>query len=277
MRYSFTKLQAAANDFVLFDFLATAATEFSAEQIRHIADRRRGIGCDQVLILEKGDTGVIHYRIYNADGEEVMQCGNGACCVALYLHMRGLFVANADDFQLQTASGELSLRFTTTGWPQVALAVPDFTPQNIPVDFPEQKMLYELPLAGEERQLTVLTLGNPHAVIVVDDVQNFPVQHIGKLVQQLPHFPESVNVGFMQCDTPEHIHLRVVERGVGETPACGSGAAAAVVAGKIRGLLHSDVQVAMPGGVLGVSWQNETESVWLSSEAKYCFAGSIEL
>ncbi len=275
MRYRFSKMQGNENDFVVFDGFNHPLPGLDPEQVRHIAHRRRGVGCDQVLTLERCADADVHYRVYNADGSESMQCGNGARCVAVYLRRQGRF--HADSIRARTGGGELLLRFDQRGEPQVNMGLPCFEPEHVPVDFPEYQSRYPVQVDGQRHFLAALSIANPHAVLQVDDTDTAPVQQLGSAIQQLPCFPQGVNVGFMQICATDHIRLRVFERGAGETPACGSGACAAVVAGHVWELLGTHVKVSMRGGELDVEWHGKQAPVWLTGPANFCFEGSMEL
>lgn len=274
MKLSFTKMHGAGNDFVVID-ATRAPFQPSPALLRRLTDRRYGIGCDQVLVIEAASAPEVdfNYRIFNADGSEVGQCGNGARCLARFVREQGL--SSADRLRVQTAARILTLEHAPDGRIRVDLGVPDFVPAHLPMTLPQAaQYAVTLPLHGEVR-FTALSMGNPHAVITVDDVHTAPVQTLGPVMQALPSFPESVNVGFMQVLAPHEIRLRVYERGAGETLACGSGACAAAVSGIRSGVLRSPVQVQVPGGRLAVSWDGGDAPVWLEGDTETVFRGEL--
>lgn len=263
------------NDFVLFEFIKRQQT-LSRAQIQFIADRRRGIGCDQVLVIEPAQIphADFRFRIYNADGGEVEQCGNGARCVARYLRDQGL-IARADT-KLETAGGVIAIKVEADGLVTVDMGAPRLEPEQIPFVAVVEAPSYRLQLDDRELKLAALSVGNPHAVLRVDDVQAAPVAQLGARIETHSRFPKRVNVGFMQVVNRAAIRLRVFERGVGETSACGSGACAAVVAGRIQGWLDERVTVELPGGKLMVSWRDRHAPVLMTGPATKVFEGSIE-
>lgn len=276
MRLRFTKMQGLANDFVVID---ATREPFSPdpEQIRRLADRRLGVGCDQVLVVEAppGDEADFGYRIFNADGGEVEHCGNGARCFARYVVERGLF--SGREIRVHTAGGPLVLYLEDDDQVSVNMGVPVLEPAAVPFAAEQRQAFYELEVDGELLQLGVVGLGNPHAVMRVDDVDAAPVARFGPLIESHARFPRRVNAGFMEVVSPEQIRLRVYERGVGETPACGSGACAAVVVGRLWEVLAATVAVDLPGGRLTVSWSGEGEPVWMRGPAETVFDGEIDL
>jgi len=272
---AFTKMHGLGNDFVLIDALARPV-QLTSAQIRFIADRRQGVGCDQLLLIESARTSNadFRYRIFNADGGEVEQCGNGARCVARYLHERKL-IARADA-KLETAGGIISVRIEQTGLVTVNMGRPALAPPDIPFIADSQAPCYSIEVAGEALELSVVSMGNPHAVLLVDDVATAPVGTLGAQLESHPRFPKRVNVGFMQVVDRRSVRLRVYERGVGETLACGSGACAAAVAGRLRGLLDERVTVGLAGGELMVSWPDTHAPVHMTGPATKVFEGSID-
>jgi diaminopimelate epimerase len=276
MKLSFTKMHGLGNDFVLLNALEEAI-ELNKEQICFIADRRFGIGCDQLLMIEKSQTpGVdIRYRIFNADGNEVEQCGNGVRCVGEYLRTRGL--TEKDEIVVETVNGIVTIYFENDEQIRVDMGVPVFEPKQIPMTVKEQRLFYSLSIDATELEFMAVSMSNPHAIILVDDVETAPVSTWGPLIQQHSNFPESVNVGFMQILDPEHVYLRVYERGVGETLACGTGACGAVAAGINAGRLEHDVDVELRGGNLQISWAGEGQAVWMSGPATTVYEGQIEI
>ncbi len=264
------------NDFVLINALETSI-ELQPEQLRFLADRRFGVGCDQILLIEPSQlAGVdIRYRIFNADGGEVEQCGNGVRCVGDYL--RKLSLVEGDSVKVETSAGLLTIYFEDEELIRVDMGVPEFEPKNIPFDIGKRKTSYSLSLDSGEIELMAVSMGNPHAVIVVDDVKLAEISTIAPQIQSHKSFPRSVNVGFMQIVDPEHIRLRVYERGVGETLACGTGACAAVVVGINAGRLDSKVDVELSGGHLSINWAGAGTAVWMVGPATTVFEGQIEL
>jgi len=276
MRLYFTKMQGAGNDFVMLDLISQRFL-LRPLHIRRLADRHYGVGCDQVLVVEPptDPNADFAYRIFNADGSEVSQCGNGARCFARFVRDRRL--TRKRTLVAQTRAGLLSMQIQGDGSVEVTQGIPAFAPADIPLLTAAQADSYTLTVAGRTVEFGALSLGNPHAVIVVDDAGLAPVAEIGAALQQHDAFPERVNVGFMQIRSRDSIVLRVYERGVGETLACGSGACAAAVYGILRGWLDSPVDVTLPGGKLRVSWPGHGEAVVLAGPTESVFEGSINL
>jgi diaminopimelate epimerase len=276
MKLPFTKMQGLGNDFVIFD-ATRQPLELSAAQIRRIADRHFGIGCDQVLLIEPARLAHtdFHYRIFNADGAEVEQCGNGARCFARFVHERGLSAKPI--IPVGTAAGRIVLTLEADGQVTVDMGLPVLEPAQIPFQAAARATTYPLQLAQQSLLISAISMGNPHAVIQVESVDTAAVERLGPVIENHPDFPHRVNVGFMQCIDRRHIRLRVHERGVGETLACGSGACAAVVAGRLQGLLDECVEVELPGGKLMVKWQGEDRPVLMSGPAETVFEGNIDL
>jgi len=276
MALNFTKMHGLGNDFVVIDAIRQSVT-LTPDRVRDIADRRRGIGCDQVLLVEQAvSAGAdFRYRIFNADGSEVGQCGNGARCFARFVRDEGLIAR--DLMTVETASGFLELELLSDGNATVNMGVPVLEPARIPFDAAARATIYPLDIGDQQFEITAVSMGNPHAVLLVDDVENAPVNSLGPLIEQHLRFPERVNAGFMEVVNDRHIRLRVFERGTGETAACGSGACAAVVAGQMRRLLDTRVTVTLPGGDLVVSWAGETHPVYLTGPATRVYEGHIEL
>ncbi len=276
MQLSFTKMHGLGNDFVVFNAI-DQPLELRAGQIRFIADRRFGIGCDQVLLVEaarNADTD-FYYRIYNADGGEVEQCGNGARCFARFVRDKGL--SARDVLKVGTATGEITLYHEADDLVRIDMGVPRFVPSQIPFETRQQAVTYPIELDGDVYQIGIVSMGNPHAVMLVEDVARADVQRLGPLLESHALFPQRVNAGFMQVLSPSEIALRVYERGAGETYACGTGACAAVVSGIQRGLLDERVNVKVRGGELVISWSGENNSVWMTGPAVAVFEGMIEL
>lgn len=280
MNFPFTKMHALGNDFVVLDF-TQARFELSPELAARIADRHFGVGCDQILIVEPSPAADIDfgYRIYNADGSEVGQCGNGARCFALYVHRKGL--SNKSTISVQTLSGVMRLSIDpNTQQVQVNMGAPVFAAADIPLNLANAAR-YQLDIAWGTVEFSAVSMGNPHAVITVDDVSRAPVFEVGSQLQAHAAFPQSVNVGFMRIHSRQHISLRVFERGAGETLACGSGACAAVVAGIQQGVLDHTVTVSLTGGDLQVSWPEskanaQLPSVTMTGPATHVFDGVLE-
>ena len=276
MQIEFTKMHGLGNDFMVFD-LPAAAPMPTAAQWRALSDRHTGIGFDQALVLQppRRHGSDAFYRIFNADGSEVEQCGNGARCVAALLHRRGRL--NGDTVAIDCNAGLMRARVLPGDLVSIDLGVPNFDPRSLPFDVPAQNATYSLSAGGEHIEIGAVSIGNPHAVLHVESVDDAPVERIGRALQSNAHFPKQVNVGFMQVLDLAHIRLRVYERGVGETLACGTGACAAAVVGHHLGLLGKDVEVRVPGGVLSVHWGGPGQSVWLTGPAQRSFEGRVEI
>ena len=286
MKLPFTKMHGAGNDFVVLD-ATRAPLALSPAQYRFLADRRFGIGADQILIVEPGDPARgtdFTYRIMNADGGEVEQCGNGARCFARYVHDRGLTTQTTLRVQTQKAVIEPTLQ--PDGRVTVDMGAPFLAPAEVPFDTQGLTPrllngceLWPVALANHPVELAVVSMGNPHAVMRVDSVAHAPVDELGPQIESHPRFPRRVNAGFMEVVNPGHIRLRVFERGTGETLACGSGACAAVVAGIRLGWLNAneDVDVDMPGGRLSIRWAGPGTPVWMTGPATTVFDGEIDV
>ena len=275
MRLRFSKMHGIGNDFVVAD--ATGAPIPSTEQVRFLADRREGVGCDQVLMAVRPDAadrdlGVV---IFNADGTRAEQCGNGMRCMAVFARERGLVAS--DEMTFETPGGRVDASVGGGGAVSVRMGVPRLDPPEIPIAAPRRAADYRLEIAGEEVRFACVSMGNPHAVVRVPDVEAAPVARLGEALQSHPFFPESVNVGFTQPLARDRVRLRVFERGVGETRACGSGACAAVVAGRLGGDLDGRARVELPGGTLEVRWDGEGEAVWMTGPTAWVFDAEIEL
>lgn len=274
MRFTFTKMHGAGNDFVVVD--ATARPfELEREERRRVADRRLGVGCDQLLVVEppRGDED-FHYRIYNADGGEVEQCGNGARCVARFIHDKGL--SENRRLRLGSSGGIVTAELLDDGV-RVNMGAPKLAPREIPFLADGEAVVYTIDLEGETLDIGAVSMGNPHAVLAVNDIATTPVADLGEMLESHPRFPERVNVGFMQRLDATHVKLRVFERGAGETLACGTGACAAAVWGILAGKLEHEVEVELPGGTLMVSWQGRGEPVFLAGPAVTVFEGTFLL
>ena len=276
MKLGFTKMQGAGNDFVVFDATARAF-DLTREQLRRLADRRFGVGCDQVLVVEPASApgADFRYRIFNADGGEVEQCGNGARCFVKFVHQRGLTRKRA--IRVQTPGGLIEPRLEDDGEVSVNMGAPVLDPARLPFSAESAGPVHVLQVAGAAVEIVAVSLGNPHAVQIVADVDTAPVETQGPLIERHARFPKRVNAGYMQVLDRHAIRLRVYERGVGETLACGSGACAAVVSGVIRGLLDSPVEVQTRGGQLTVAWAGGDNPVWMKGPATTVYEGTIEL
>jgi len=276
MSLKFTKMHGAGNDFVVIDGIRQSVA-LSPEQIRLLADRHFGVGCDQLLLVEKSrrDDADFRYRIFNADGGEVEQCGNGARCFVRFVHEKKL--TGKKEIVVETRSGLISPRLEDDGRITVNMGAPIFAPARIPFTSDSDAVMQPLDIAGQTVQITAVSMGNPHAVQVVEDVENAPVANQGPLIEHHARFPQRVNAGFMQILDREHIKLRVYERGTGETLSCGTGACAAVVAGIRLGLLDDTVHVATRGGALTIHWAGAQTPVLLTGPAVTVFEGEINL
>jgi diaminopimelate epimerase len=287
MKLKFTKMHGAGNDFIVVDAI-NQQVDLSPQQWARLADRRFGIGADQVLVVQKGDTEGcdFRYRIFNNDGGEVEQCGNGARAFVRFVTEKGL--TDKPSIRVQTMNGVIAPRLEADGGVTVDMGAPRLDPATLPFDSAGLAGVAEgddtlWPLAIEQPGgsktllFSLVSMGNPHAVQVVDDVDAAPVAQAGPLIEHHPRFPKRVNAGFMQVLDRHHIKLRVYERGAGETLACGTGACAAVVAGIRRGLLDSPVRVSARGGELSVAWSGAEAPVWLTGPAVTVFEGEVTL
>jgi len=276
MKIEFTKMQGLGNDFVVLDGFRQPIP-LSPEQIRRIADRHFGIGCDQLLLVEKpdGSDADFRYRIFNADGGEVEQCGNGARCFVRFVHDQGL--TEKTEIRVQTAGGIIMPRLEADGSVTVNMGTPRFDPVEIPFIAGQRALTYTITVGSQTVEISALSMGNPHAVQVVADVAQAPVEQQGPLIECHARFPQRVNAGFMQIVGRDHIRLRVFERGAGETLACGTGACAAAVAGIARGLLDQRVRVSMRGGDLIIVWHGGDAPVLMTGPAVVVFKGEIEI
>ncbi|HEX8987578.1 MAG TPA: diaminopimelate epimerase [Rhodocyclaceae bacterium] len=276
MRIRFTKMHGLGNDFVVLDAVNQAFVP-SAAQVRFLADRHFGVGCDQLLVVEKpGQPGVdFRYRIFNADGGEVEQCGNGARCFVRFVHDHGL--SPKREIRVETKSGIIAPRLEANGEVTVDMGVPRFQPAEIPFAGVSDDPVQLLHVGGRDIEVGVVSMGNPHAVQVVCDVDTAPVADSGPLIERHERFPQRVNAGFMQVVGRHAIRLRVYERGAGETLACGTGACAAVVSGIRRGLLDSPVEVQTRGGMLSIAWSGPGTPVLMTGPATLVFEGEIDI
>ncbi len=275
MMLKFSKMHGIGNDFVVIDAI-NQQVELTSNQIKFLADRRYGVGCDQLLMVEKSSNPAVDfkYRIFNADGGEVAQCGNGARCFARFVYDKGLTTKTT--IAVETASGVIYPSMKSGGEVTVDMGAPQFTPLNIPFVTEQQSITYRLPIAErQDVEIGAVSMGNPHAVLLVDDIKTAEVNTLGAIIERHSQFPERVNVGFMEVVNPSQINLRVFERGAGETLACGTGACAAVVSGIQRGLLAREVKVKLPGGELKIEWSNDNASVWMTGPTTHVFDGEI--
>ena len=271
MRINFTKMQGLGNDFIVINGIDNSFNE-NLINIPKLANRHTGIGFDQLLIVESSETPDIDfkYRIFNADGQEVQQCGNGARCFALYVFEKKL--TSKRKLNVETLNGILELIINDASSVSVNMGKPEFVPSKIPANLDNQHKKYSI----NDTEMGVLSMGNPHAVILADNIENIEIDKIAKDIQNSGYFPESVNVGFMQINSDSNISLRVFERGVGETQACGTGACAAVVFGVENDLLDNKVRVSLPGGNLEISYEKGSD-VLMTGPAQFVFEGSVEV
>jgi diaminopimelate epimerase len=276
MNINFSKMHGLGNDFVVIDAI-NQSVDLTESRIRFLADRHFGVGCDQLLLVEKpvSANADFKYRIFNADGGEVAQCGNGARCFARFVRDKALTAK--DEIVVDTDAGQLILNINADGLVTVNMGVPRLQPAQIPLVYPEEAVRYRLAVDGGDVEFAAVSMGNPHAVLLVDDVAQAPVATLGALLESHPVFPQRANIGFMQILNRNAIKLRVYERGAAETLACGSGACAAVVAGIEQKLLDQDVCVSLPGGELKINWTGRGQPVFMAGPAVMVYEGQIEL
>ena len=276
MRLRFSKMHGIGNDFVVIDGVGQSV-RLTPEKIRFLSDRNFGIGCDQVLLVEAPSQPDVdfRYRIFNADGSEVENCGNGARCFAVFVRDRKL--TGKSVIKVETAAGLLELRVHSDERVTVDMGEPRLSPAQIPFIVDAQAPTYTLAVGQESLDISAVSMGNPHAVTLVEDVNQFPVDIIGPMIESHSRFPARVNAGFMQVLSSTEVNLRVYERGAGETLACGTGACAAVVAGRLRGLLDAQVEVNLPGGRLSIQWEGPGHPVLMTGPAVIVFHGQIKL
>ena len=276
MRIPFTKMHGLGNDFVVFDATARPLA-LTAAHVRHIADRHYGIGCDQVLLVEASDRAEIdfRYRIFNADGAEVEQCGNGARCFARFVHDRGLSAKH--EIAVATNAGVIYPRLEANGEVSVNMGVPRFNPADVPFTADAEALVYTVEVNGAPVELSAVSMGNPHAALIVPDVASAPVATLGPVLERHTRFPRRVNVGFVEVASRTHLRVRVFERGAGETRACGTGACAAMVSAHRRGFIEGAARVSLPGGDLHITWQGPGTPVWMRGPAAAVFDGVIDL
>ena len=277
-------MQGLGNDFLVFDAPAAAAdTRLDSSRLRALADRHTGVGFDQALMLETPRDALsrVFYRIFNSDGTEVEQCGNGARCIAALLYARAPELGRS--LVMDCLGGVVHAQVRDDGLVSVDMGMPNFDPRALPMDAADgadaavEALTYSLNVDGADIEIGAVSMGNPHAVLRVSDVKTAPVGRFGPSIERHPRFPKRTNVGFMQIVGRSHLRLRVFERGVGETLACGTGACAAVAVGRRQGLLDGEGRVDLPGGTAMVSWAAEGEHLWLTGPATTVFTGSIDI
>lgn len=274
MHFHFSKMHGLGNDFMVVDCI-TQNVFFSQDLIRRLADRHTGVGFDQLLVVEApyDPETDFHYRIFNADGSEVEQCGNGARCFARFVRLKGL--TNKYSISVSTKKGKMILDVEDDGEVTVNMGVPEFEPNKIPFKAKQKEKTYIMRAGDKTLFCGAVSMGNPHVVTVVDDVDTADVDTLGPLLESHERFPERVNAGFMQVVSRDHIRLRVYERGAGETQACGSGACGAVAVGILQGLLDESVKVSLPGGELHISWQGPGKPLFMTGPATHVFDGQL--
>ncbi|MCG6466014.1 diaminopimelate epimerase [Vibrio parahaemolyticus] len=274
MHFHFSKMHGLGNDFMVVDCI-TQNVFFSQDLIRRLADRHTGVGFDQLLVVEApyDPETDFHYRIFNADGSEVEQCGNGARCFARFVRLKGL--TNKYSISVSTKKGKMILDVEDDGEVTVNMGVPEFEPNKIPFKAKQKEKTYIMRAGDKTLFCGAVSMGNPHVVTVVDDVDTADVDTLGPLLESHERFPERVNAGFMQVVSRDHIRLRVYERGAGETQACGSGACGAVAVGILQGLLDESVKVLLPGGELHISWQGPGKPLFMTGPAIHVFDGQL--
>ena len=276
MLLRFAKMHGLGNDFMVVD-LISQRVHLSAEQIRCLGDRNTGVGFDQLLLVETPQYPDVdfRYRIFNSDGTEVEHCGNGARCFARFVHDQRL--TGKHEITVQTCNGRIGLKMLKDHWVEVDMGEPVLLPEHVPFDAPAQAPSYTLDHDGQSYTIGVVSMGNPHAVLIVDDVESAPVVELGTTLEKHPRFPNKANIGFMQIIDRNTIKLRVFERGVGETKACGTGACAAVVAGQQQGLLNAKVTAHLTGGDLSIDWQGPGHPLLMNGPTTHVYEGKIKL
>ena len=274
MNLQFTKMQGAGNDFIVINGI-DQPFQLTAEQIQTLAHRQFGIGFDQLLLVETSKVADFKYRIFNADGSEVAQCGNGARCFVRFVVDQKL--SNKHEISVETASGIITPKLENNGLVTVNMGAPRLLPSEVPFITDVAANSYLLEVANQQITISAVSMGNPHAVQIIEDIETAPVVALGSQIEVHPRFPERVNAGFMQIMDEHHIKLRVFERGSGETLACGTGACAAVVAGIQLGKLQSPVKVSARGGELHIAWQGGNSPVMMTGPAVAVFTGNIEI
>lgn len=276
MTLKFTKMHGLGNDFVVIDAINQLFSP-TGEILRRLADRHFGVGCDQILVVRASATPGVDfaYFIYNADGTEVEQCGNGARCFAKFVRDQGL--TEKTSIVVETNSGQITLQVQSDGNVTVDMGTPSFDPKSIPLDRVDETLRYSVEVNGRDVSFGAVNVGNPHAVILVEDIDAAPVDTVGPVLESHRIFPQRVNVGFMQIVDRNHLRLRVFERGVGETRACGTGACAAVVIARRQGLVDDAVTVSLPGGDLSIQWAGPGSPIKMTGPAASVFEGEIDL
>jgi diaminopimelate epimerase len=276
MLLSFAKMHGLGNDFMVVDG-ASQEIYFNQGQVRRLADRHKGVGFDQLLLIEAPQQPDVdfHYRIFNADGTEVGQCGNGARCLAKFVRKMGLTWKNR--LRVSTINGVMSMYMTRNGLVGVDMGVPQLAPEKVPLRYAEQKVCYQTSSNGMSYEFGAVSMGNPHCVINVDDVDNTDVDRIGREMAEHSIFPESANIGFMQKISDSEIRLRVFERGAGETLACGTGACASAVVGRLQHNMDQRIKVFLPGGHLHIDWPGDGQSLTMTGPAEFVYQGYITL
>ncbi len=276
MKLQFTKMHGLGNDFMVIDQI-TQNVQITSEQVARLADRHRGIGFDQLLIVSPPSSPDVdfRYRIFNADGSEVEQCGNGARCFARFVREKRL--TNKHRIVVETLSGIIELRVNEREEITVDMGAPIFDPVRIPLLADQPQDPYVFDVAGQTVELGCVSMGNPHGVLIVDNVDTAPVENLGPALEKHTNFPKRANIGFMQIVDRQRVRLRVFERGAGETQACGTGACAAAVIALRRNLVDSPVTVQLPGGTLSIQWQGEGQPVLMTGPATTVFEGTITL
>jgi diaminopimelate epimerase len=281
MQLEFTKMHGAGNDVIVFEAPRDGSLP-TAAQWRELSDRHKGIGFDQAMVIEpprRAGTDV-YYRIFNADGGEVEQCGNGVRCVASFLHTRtgrALFDEDGAELMLDSPAGVIRARVHGNNLVSVDMGAPNFDPKSLPFEASAEAHVYPLSVAGTEVEIGAVSMGNPHAVLTVTSVASAPVDRLGPAIERHPRFPKRVNVGFMEIVDRSHIRLRVYERGTGETLACGTGACAAVAVGRRHGRLDSAVEVELAGGKLEITWNAPGEHIWMKGPTAVSFTGRVAI
>ena len=278
MQLEFTKMHGLGNDFIVFDAPRDGTLPTAAQWLA-LSARHTGIGFDQALVLEparRAGTDV-YYRIFNADGGEVEQCGNGVRCLASFLHRRGAVANGKGEIVLDSPAGPIHARVHDANLISVDMGVPNFDPKSLPFEASAEAHIYPLAVAGTEVEIGAVSMGNPHAVLTVASVASAPVDRLGPAIERHPRFPKRVNVGFMEIVDKSHIKLRVFERGVGETLACGTGACAAVAVGRRHGRLDATVEVELPGGKLEITFAAPGEHIWMKGPTAVSFTGRVEI
>jgi len=276
MKLKFTKMHGLGNDFVVLDRV-NQTIELTSDQMRFLADRHFGVGCDQILLVESSEKEDVDfsYRIFNADGGEVEQCGNGARCFARFVLDNNL--TDKEQIAVETNSGIIILEVVKDNWVRVNMGVPVLEPEAIPIVANEKAKSYALSIGDQRIKFGAVSMGNPHAVLRVDSVKDAAVDQLGSQLEPHPFFPQRANIGFLEIENRSNAKLRVFERGVGETLACGTGACAAMVVGHLWNEFDDSVIMTLPGGDLQIDWKGEGEPVYLSGPADFVFTGEIEI